>query len=251
MPASTSLLLAVAAALGGSLNSVAGGGSFLTFPALVVAGVDPVTANATSAVVLWPASVASALAYRNELDGVRSVLPRLGAASAAGGFAGAGLLLCTKSTTFAVLVPWLLLVAALVFTLGPKLVKPTSAPSAQLGSAASTAFQFSIALYGGYFGGGMGIVMLAAFAAMGVANLHAMNALKNALSVLINFAAIVTFVAVGKVAWGQGLWMLGWSTAGGYVFPRFARRLPSMWVRWFVVLVAWSMTSYFFARVYG
>ena len=96
----------------------------------------------------------------------------------------------------------------------------------------------------------MGIVMLAAFAAMGVADLHSTNALKNALSVLINFAAILTFVAVGKIAWGEGLWMLGWSTAGGYAFPRFARRLPSQWVRWFVVLVAWSMTSYFFLRVY-
>jgi uncharacterized membrane protein YfcA len=250
MPTSHSSLLALAAVLGGSLNSIAGGGSFLTFPALVIAGVDPVTANATSAVVLWPASVASAFAYRSELAAVRGVVPRLGAASAAGGFAGAALLLYTKSTTFAALVPWLLLVAAMVFTVGPKLVKTTSTPKVQLGSAASAVFQFSIALYGGYFGGGMGIVMLAAFAAMGVANFHSMNALKNALSVLINLAAIVTFVAVGKVAWAQGLWMLGWSTAGGYVFPRFARRLPSRWVRWFVVLVAWSMTSYFFVRVY-
>jgi uncharacterized membrane protein YfcA len=96
----------------------------------------------------------------------------------------------------------------------------------------------------------MGIVMLAAFAAMGVANVHTMNALKNALAVLINFAAIATFVAVGKVAWGEGLWMLGWSTAGGYVFPRLARRLPSAWARGFVVVVAWSMTSYFFVRTY-
>lgn len=248
--ASNSALLALAAVLGGSLNSVAGGGSFLTFPALVVAGIDPVTANATSAVVLWPASVASALAYRGELEGLRSVLPRLGAASAAGGFVGAVLLLRTKSATFAALVPWLLLIAALVFTLGPKLVKQSDSPKAQTGGAASAAFQFSIALYGGYFGGGMGIVMLAAFSVMGIANLHSMNALKNALAVLINFTAIVTFIAVGKVAWREGLWMLGWSTAGGYVFPRLARRLPSEWVRWFVVLVAWAMTSYFFIRVY-
>jgi len=251
MPTSTSPLLALAAVLGGSLNSVAGGGSFLTFPALVVAGIDPVTANATSAVVLWPASLASAFAYRSELTTVRGVLPRLGAASAAGGFVGAVLLLRTKSATFATLVPWLLLVAAVVFTLGPRLAKPTSTPKARLGNAVSAAFQFAIALYGGYFGGGMGIVMLAAFAVMGVGNLHAMNALKNALAVLINFTAIVTFVAVGKVAWAPGLWMLGWSTAGGYAFPRLARRLPSQWVRWFVVLVAWAMTSYFFLRVYG
>src|SRR5205823_1587533 len=110
------LALALASALGGALNSVAGGGSFLTFPALVVAGIDPITANATSAVVLWPASIASALAYRRELPADRRLLGVLGVASALGGFLGAVLLLETRSSTFAALVPWLLLAASLVFT---------------------------------------------------------------------------------------------------------------------------------------
>ena len=246
---STGVLLAVAASVGGALNSVAGGGSFLTFPALVVAGIDPVTANATSAVVLWPASVASAAAYRAELRNVRGLLPSFGAASALGGFAGAVLLLRTKSTTFAELVPWLLLVAALVFTLGPRLVRHDAPP--RLTGAWGIFFQFCVALYGGYFGGGMGIVMLAAYSAMGMPSVHSMNALKNALAVLINLAAIATFVAMGKITWGPGLWMLGWATASGYASARFARKLDAIWVRRLVVLVAWSMTAYFFVRAYG
>jgi uncharacterized membrane protein YfcA len=249
MQFSNGLLLAAAASLGGALNSVAGGGSFLTFPALVVAGIDPITANATSSVVLWPASVASAVAYRAELDPVRRLLPSFGAVSLLGGFAGAALLLVTKSTTFARLVPWLLLVAALVFSFGKKLVRAPSAP--RMTGKGGALFQFVVALYGGYFGGGMGIVMLAAYAAMGLPSIHSMNALKNALAVLINLAAIVTFVIMGKIDWAPGLWMLGWAAAGGYGVARFSRRIDAVWVRRFVVLVAWSMTAYFFYRAYG
>jgi uncharacterized membrane protein YfcA len=179
--------LAVASALGGALNSVAGGGSFLTFPALVVTGMDPITANATSAVVLWPASVASAFAYRRELPKDGRTLWVLGATSALGGLFGAVLLLRTRSSTFAALVPWLLLVAALVFTLAPRLI--SRAPSGRTAVAVTAVFQLVVSTYGGYFGGGMGILMLAAFSLMGVASLHSMNALKNVLAVLINFAA--------------------------------------------------------------
>jgi uncharacterized membrane protein YfcA len=242
-------VLAASAGLGGALNSVAGGGSFLTFPALVVAGVDPITANATSSVVLWPAAVASAVAYRTELGPVRSLLPSFGAVSVLGGFAGAALLLVTKSTTFARLVPWLLLVAAVVFTLGRKLVRTQGTP--RLTGKGGALFQFFVALYGGYFGGGMGIVMLAAYAAMGLPSIHSMNALKNTLAVLINLAAIATFVVMGRIDWAPGLWMLGWATAGGYGAAHFSRRVDAVWVRRFVVLVAWSMTAYFFYRAYG
>jgi hypothetical protein len=188
---------------------------------------------------------------------VRRLLPSFGLASALGGFAGAALLLVTKSTTFSRLVPWLLLVAALVFTLGPRLVRHNAGSAVAGEQAPPTAgfgkisFQFCVALYGGYFGGGMGIVMLAAYAAMGMTNVHAMNALKNALAVLINFAAIVAFVVAGKIAWGAGLWMLGWATAAGYGAARFSRRIDGVWVRRFVVLVAWSMTAYFFVRTFA
>jgi hypothetical protein len=248
MQFSNGLLLAAAASLGGALNSVAGGGSFLTFPALVVAGIDPITANATSSVVLWPAAVASAVAYRSELGQVRHLLPSFGAVSALGGFAGAALLLLTKNATFARLVPWLLLLAALVFSLGPKLVRTQGTP--RLVGKGGAFFQFCVALYGGYFGGGMGIVMLAAYAAMGLPSIHSMNALKNTLAVLINLAAIVTFVVMGKIDWAPGLWMLGWAAAGGYGAARFSRRIDAAWMRRFVVLVAWSMTAYFFYRAY-
>jgi uncharacterized membrane protein YfcA len=242
--------LAVGSVLGGALNSVAGGGSFLTFPALLVTGIDPIVANATSAVVLWPASVASALAYRRELPKDRRLLAVLGVASAAGGLLGAVLLLRTKSSTFAALVPWLLLAASLVFTIGPRLVAGVRSTRSHAG-ALTGLFQLAIALYGGYFGGGMGIVMLAAFALMGVAGVHSMNALKNVLAVLINFAAIATFVAMGRVDWSLGAWMLLCAAAGGYGSARIARRLDPKWVRRFVLLVAWSMTALFFVRSRG
>jgi uncharacterized membrane protein YfcA len=249
LPLRDGLTLAVASALGGALNSVAGGGSFLTFPALIVAGIDSITANATSAVVLWPASVASAWAYRRELPQDRRLLWVLGAASTAGGLAGAALLLRTSSTTFSALVPWLLLAAALVFTFGPRFV--ARAPSGRAAFALTALFQLVVATYGGYFGGGMGIIMLAAFAVMGVAGVHSMNALKNVLAVLINFAAIATFVVMGRVAWSPGVWMLGCAVAGGYGSARIARKLDAAWVRRFVLFVAWSMTALFFARTYG
>ncbi len=138
-----------------------------------------------------------------------------------------------------------------MFTLGPRLVRRKTEPGdatdawRRLSGIGPTLFQFVVALYGGYFGGGMGIVMLAAYAAMGMTGVHTMNALKNALAVLINFAAIATFVAVGKITWGPGLWMLLWATLGGYAAARFSRRISGVWVRRFVIAVAWSMTAYF------
>ncbi len=244
------VLLFVASVLAGALNSVAGGGSFISFPALLFAGVSPIAANATNAIALWPAGIASGVAYRKELRVPRRTLIALGLASLAGGLAGALLLLRTPDATFLRQLPWLLLVATLLFTAGPSLAKRLHRQGdAAAGAVVVTALiQIVIGVYGGYFGGGMGILMLAAMAILGMQDIHTMNGLKAILGVLINGIAVVAFVIDGAVAWRPGVVMIAGGTLGGYAGASIARRLSPVWVRRFVLVVAWGMTAYFFAR---
>lgn len=246
-------LLALAAALGGVLNSVAGGGSFVTFPALVLCGMPPIAANATSTVALWSSSIASAAAYRRDLEDLRSNLPLLGATSLAGGAAGAGLLLRTQDVTFARIVPWLLLVATLLFALSAPLVQRlrTLGIARATGGRAKAVLcigQFLISIYGGYFGGGMGILMLAAFALGGQTDIHAMNGLKAILGACINTLAILLFVAAGIVHWPEALVMASGSAVGAYAGAAFAHRVPAALVRMLVVVIGAAMTLWFFLR---
>ena len=248
----TLTLLFVAAALGGALNSVAGGGSFIAFPALLFSGIAPVIANATNTVALWPAGLASAFAYRNDLPGPRSMIAVLSGASLVGGLAGAILLLKTRESTFVHLLPWLLLVATVLFTLGKKL---TAKLRAVHGASSRTLLivavaQTVIAVYGGYFGGGMGILMLATLSFAGMTNIHAMNALKTILGAVINGVAVVAFIVDDAVAWRPGSVMIAGGILGGYVGATLARRIAPDRVRTFVGAVAWAMTLYFFARAY-
>ena len=246
-------LLFVAAILGGTLNSVAGGGSFITFPALIFTGVAPITANATSTVAIWPGSVASIAAYRKELAAQnRRLLLILTGASVVGGVLGALLLLHTPQTTFVHLIPYLLLLATLLFTLsGPittwlrKYTMPKDELSwLSLGGLAF--FQLLIAVYGGYFGGGIGILMLATLGLMGMENIHEMNAMKTLLQAAINGVAVITFIIAGAVVWPQAILMLVGAIAGGFGGAYYARRIEQRWVRLFVTLVGCSMTIYFF-----
>jgi uncharacterized membrane protein YfcA len=232
---------------------VAGGGSFISFPALLFAGIAPVVANATNSVALWPAGVASAVAYRKDLDTPRQVVVALGAASLVGGLAGALLLLRTPDATFVKQLPWLLLVATLLFTLGPAVSKRLGgARTDSRGALAlATAAQLGIAIYGGYFGGGMGILMLAAMSLMGMTQIHTMNGLKAILGVLINGIAVATFVINGAVAWRPGSVMIAGGLLGGYAGAALARKIAPKWVRRFVGIVAWGMTAYFFVRASG
>lgn len=252
LPEATLLLLA--AMLAGALNAVAGGGSFLTFPALVFAGVPPVNANASSTVALWPGTVASAAAYRDEFDTQRRLLLLLGGVSVAGGVLGAVLLLRTPQATFSALVPWLLLLATLLLAFGGALTKrlrarlrPSAGPSwpATVGIAG---LQFLVAIYGGYFGGGIGIIMLAMLALIGMENLHTMNALKTLLASCINGVAVLTFVIAGAVAWPATIVMIAGGVLGGYGGAYFARRLDQRLVRGFAIAVGFGMTFYFFLR---
>ena len=311
------IVLFIAAILGGILNSVAGGGSFISFPALIFTGVPPINANATNTVALWPGSVASTGAYRKELASQnRVIMLVLSITSLIGGVLGALLLLNTSQATFTRLIPYLLLLATLLFTfsnpimtrlrarkhnidtrspeeldddvshnpsLGNKTVpimvsdkddvpKEQAATTANAVSplpidkdnelAAKRGFirpswlalsgiallQLIIATYGGYFGGGIGILMLASLGIMGMENIHEMNGLKTFLTSFINGVAVIAFAIAGKVYWLQAILMVIGAIIGGYAGAYYARQLDPRLVRGFVIVVGFGMTIYFFVR---
>jgi uncharacterized membrane protein YfcA len=234
---------------------VAGGGSFIAFPALLFTGVPPVPANATNTLALWTGLTFSGGAFRRYLNVRRSVLIPLVGVSIAGGTLGALLLLRTPAHTFLRILPWLMLVATLLFIFGGKLTRPDDAvrvshdPSTEAIIAAS-AFQLVIAIYGGYFGGGMGFVLLAMLTAFGMADIHEMNALKTVLSSATNGLAVIVFIARHAVYWPQALVMICGAALGGYFGAHYSLHLPQLWVRWFVIAVGIGMTAYFFVRVH-
>lgn len=249
------LLLFVAAVLGGTLNSVAGGGTFITLPALIFTGVPPIAANVTSTVALWPGSVASTGAYRRELAAQqRGLLILLLGTSLIGGILGARLLLGTSQSAFVLLLPYLMLMATVLFTISPFITKMLRARSSEKTQRTWITWivmalaQFVIAIYGGYFGGGIGILMLATLAMMGMENIHEMNGVKTLLTTCINGAAMVTFIVRGAVFWPQAILMLVGAIIGGYGGAYYARKIEQKWIRIFVMIVGFSMTIYFFIR---
>ena len=238
-----------AALLAGALNAVAGGGSFFTVPSLIFLGVSPVVANATSTVALWPGSLASAWGYRREVAAERRMAVELSLVSAVGGVAGALLLVWTPADVFLRLLPFLLLAATLFFTFGPRIREALGAQGGERGGRASAlVLQGLIAVYGGYFGGGMGLMMLAAFALMGMTDIHRMNGLKSLMGALVNGLAVATFIVARVVDWSIVLPMVLGAIAGGYLGATVARRLPGVHVRRFVIAVGWAMTVAFFVR---
>jgi uncharacterized protein len=248
------VFLFVAGVLGGALNSVAGGGSFIAFPALLWTAVPPIPANATNTIALWTGAAASGGAYRNRLDVARRLMIPLLVASFIGGFFGAILLLKTPAHTFMRVLPWLTLAATMLFAFGKKLAGTRgSLIEHETTSAiliAATFFQFVVGIYGGYFGGGMGIVMLAMLAALGMTDIHAMNALKSVMGFVINGVAVVTFILAHAVYWRHGMVMILGAIVGGYLGAHYAMKLPQSWIRSFVVLVGAGMTAYFFWKAY-
>lgn len=244
------IFLFAAGALGGAINAVAGGGSFVAFPALLFTGVPPVPANATNTLALWVGVTASGGAYRNRLNISRRVLIPLIVTSVVGGLAGAFLLIKTPAQTFLRVLPWLLLGATLLFAFGKHL---TGRIAAGISSDASrgaivgaSIFELVVAVYGGYFGGGMGIMNLAMLAALGMTDIHAMNALKVVLGGVINGVATITFVITGTIVWRQAIVMTAGAILGGYFAAHWAQKLPQAWIRNFVILVGAAMTVYFF-----
>jgi uncharacterized membrane protein YfcA len=246
------IFLSVAGMIGGALNAVAGGGSFIAFPALLFVGVPPIQANATNTIALWSGAAASGGAYRKRLDVAKPVLVPLVAASLIGGLAGAYLLLKTPAHTFLQVLPWLTLGATLLFAFGKKLAARRAPAMGHNTTTAAlvgaTVFQLAVAVYGGYFGGGMGIVMLAMLVTLGMTDIHAMNALKSVMGFVINGVAVVAFIVARAVYWKQGIPMIVGGIVGGYVGAHYAQRLPQLWIRRFVILVGTGMTVYFFLR---
>ncbi len=253
MNAGQALFIVGAGALAGVINSVAGGGSFFTLPALIGCGLPVVLANATSTVALWPGTLASFGAYRSELAARRRLGLTLAAVSIFGGIVGAWILLHTPAATFDQLLPWLTLFATGLFAYGRRLAarfKLTLGEHDDIRSLVKTsALQFVIAVYGGYYGAGAGIMMLAVLSLLGMTNIHAMNALKTLLSVAFNGAAVVLFIARGFVLWPEALTMMAGAIVGGYGGAWLARRLPAAWVRGFVIATGVLTTVYFFWRI--
>jgi uncharacterized protein len=243
-------LLVGAAFLAGGLNAIAGGGTFLTFPALVLTGTTPLAANATSTVALWPGSVASAWGYRSVMNEGRGSLVALIVVSLGGGLAGALLALATPGQTFEKIVPFLVLFAAVLFTVGERLRVWLST----LGETPRwlvVAAQLPISLYGGYLGGGIGLLMLAALTLLGGGrDMHRLNGLKSVLGLAINLSATMVFVGSGLVDWPKALAMAVASTIGGYVAARSSLRLDARVVKRFVVILGWLMTLVFFVKTF-
>jgi len=240
------LLLASAAFAAGAVNSVAGGGSFLTFPSLVFAGVPAVMANASSTVALFPGSLASAVAYRADIRALHERrLKSWWIVSLIGGALGAILLLVTSDKTFRQIAPWLLLFATLLFAFGSRV---SLALRGRFGAsnALMLAILFPVFIYGGYFGGGMGIIILAAMRLFGMTDIHGMNGVKTALGGSLNAIASLIFIVAHQVDWRPTLLMLVAGVAGGYVGPILARRMPPAIIRAIVITVGALMTVYFF-----
>lgn len=250
-PFGTGAALVGVSALAGAINSIAGGGSFLTFPTLLLTGMPGIVANATNNTAMWLGTAASAHGYRKELRETRAVNLRLVVASAAGSLIGALLVLKTPEAAFTKAIPFLLLAATLLFIAGPMLARrrPAGAHDVTL-PGWGLAAQFLLGIYGGYFGAGVGIATLALLGQMGFSKIHQMNALKTLLTSCMNGIAVLPFALAGAILWQWALLMCGGAVIGGYAGARLARRLPPQVVRWTVIVVAASMTAYFFRKTY-
>lgn len=255
MPLNHGLFLFVAAFVAGALNSVAGGGGFIAFPALVFTGMPAINANATNTAALWPGTVASTSAYRGVLkeDARRVLIPLVGT-GLLGGMLGAIVLLKTPQRTFLHLVPWLLLMATLLFMVSGRVNEWLHARSASIENASrvhkggAALVQLIIALYIGYFGAGAGIAMMALFALMGIKNIHTLNGMKTLLASICNGMALITFIVAKAIFWPQAVLMLIGASIGGYGGAYYAQKLPPGRVRQLVIVIGFSMSLYFFVR---
>ena len=260
------LLIGAGGFAAGAANSVAGGGTFFSFPALLAVGVPPVMANASNSVALWPGSLTGAWAYRRELARYQRYLLPMGAASLLGGIAGGLLLLAAGDARFAALIPWLLAFATLLFALSPKLSAalkrlrqrsntpaPASRPEEQhgAGSAGGWLTQLLVSVYGGFFGAGMGILMMASLAIGGHEDVQHINALKNLLAAVIYSVTVVTFIVAGAVSWPHTAVMLLTASIGGYWGARLARNIRGPWLRRVVIAVGGALSLYYFYKALG
>ncbi|HXQ26933.1 MAG TPA: sulfite exporter TauE/SafE family protein [Candidatus Acidoferrales bacterium] len=266
MTLSQHLFLFFAALVAGAVNSVAGGGSFISFPALLFTGMAPIAANATNTVALFPGTMASTVAYRNAFgpESRRFLLP-LVVTGVIGGVLGARILLGTPQQTFLRLVPWLLLLATLLFVFSGRMTawvrsRAGHHPSPVPGEAPGVAriprtlvavvlfLELIVSIYVGYFGAGSGILMLSLLALLGIENIHAMNGMKTLLVSVVNGVAAVTFILARVIVWPQALLMLVGAAAGGYGGAYLAQKMNPQHVRWLVIAIGFAMSAYFFIK---
>ncbi len=246
--------LAGAAAAAGLINAVAGGGTLITFPVLLAFGVPPVVANATNTVSLMAGTLGSVFGFRRHMAPIRGWLWRFVPVSIAGGAAGSWLLTHTTDRVFGRLVPFLILFATVVFLLQgvfrrftqPDVTGPADARSTHVWAA--IVFQFGVALYGGYFGAGIGILMLASLGMLGLTHIHEMNALKTVLSSLINLVASVLFIAAGLIDWPRALLMTAGAVVGYYVGSHYSQRFSPAHLRRFITAIGLGMSGWTFYR---
>lgn len=252
------LLVGAGAFIAGGMNAMAGGGTFFSFPAMLAAGVPPIMANASNTVALWPASISSAWAYRREAMRHGRWAALLAVISMVGGLLGGLLLLAISNETFSRLIPWLLLVATTLFSFSAqvsKLIRWAKGhmklpPSDKPGSVGGALFQTAVAIYGGFFGAGMGILTLAALSIQGFDDIQEINALKNLTSATNYTVAATTFIVAGAISWPHTLVALVTAAIGGYVGASLARKLPAKWLKRLVIVVGAALTVIYFFKTY-
>lgn len=253
----TEILLLIAGLLGGALNSLAGGGSFIVFPALLFSGVPPVLANASNTYAALPGYVSGALGYWKSVAGYRDRLITYGVIAALFGYAGAELLLVVSDEQFSLVVPWLMAFAVALFVFGNRINAALRARSGErrgmkaLGAVLLLALLAAVCVYGGFFNAGLGILLLAFLAMAGMTDIHAMNGLKLYISSVVALVAVARFALDGNIDWYHGSIALVGVTIGGYVAARLARYIPTAWIRWGVIVYGVGMTGYFFWAAYG
>jgi uncharacterized protein len=247
-----------ASVIAGTLNAVAGGGSFISFPALLFLRVPPVAANATNTVALWPGLAASTLAYLKRLKAPARLLIPLLVTSVAGGWAGALLLLKTPQHTFLHLVPWLLLAGTLLFAFGNS-IRTVAGKSGAIDDlsavswaaiAISSFIELLVAIYGGYFGAGIGFITLGMLTALGMCDIHAMGAIRTLLSATINAVAVLTFILAGAVLWRECVVMIAGALAGGWFGAHYAQKADPRKIRAVVIGLGLLMSTYFFITIH-
>ena len=251
---SQAIFLFFAAVIAGTLNAVAGGGTFVSFPALLLTGMPAVEANATNTVALWPGLAASTGAYLKRLDVPRRLLVPLLLTSVVGGLAGSLLLLKTPQHMFMHLVPWLLLCGTLLFAFGNK-IRAVAGKTAIVDDWRKTSWrvitvtsiaELLVATYGGYFGAGIGFMLLGMLAALGIRDIHAMGAIRTLLSVVINAAAVLTFILAGAVFWPHCVVMIAGALVGGWFGAHYAQKADPQKVRRVVIAIGVAMSAYYF-----
>jgi hypothetical protein len=239
--------------IGGFVNAVAGGGTFFTFPALLAAGLTPISANASSAVAIWPGHAATLPAYWRRLRAVKNNMPLRCLIAFFGGGVGAMLLLASGDRIFSSLIPWLLLFATLLFAFSSR-IRALLLKTLPQGARQTTLFlaaEFAFAVYGGYFGAGLGILLLTSLTLLGHDDLQEANAIKNLLSAIISSVAVFIFILAAQVEWQPTLVTLAGAVTGGVAGARAAQRLSQAWLRRAVIAAGSLLTVVFFWRVYG